>query len=124
MKNSNELEFLLNTIQSRTKQSLSQIATNIGITKEHLIRSKNNATINSSKTIGLIKENYAEILKDRILDTDKVKYFEAAFEVVFSELAALRAAANRSVAQEENLKLQESVQNILRLRRSLSIPGK
>lgn len=72
MKNSNELKSLLDFIQAKTRQSFDEIAEKIGISKAHLIRSKNNPDINSEKTIGRIKVEYAKVLKDRILEEDKL----------------------------------------------------
>jgi hypothetical protein len=121
LKQTNELAFLLNNIQSKTDESLEAIAKTIGRSVEHLIRLKNNPEANIEKTVRLLKEKYAEVLKDRILDNDKFSYYDAAFEVVFAKLSILLSDGDESEAQLENLKLQQLVQNVLLLRRGLTI---
>lgn len=122
MKNSNELEFILNIIQSRTGQNLETIANNIKLSARHLTMQKNNPEYGDvEKTLFKVKDKYADVLKEenRILDEDKLNYLQAAVEVVLPEIARFRSLENQTFPAEELLRLNESIRRILKMRQTL-----
>lgn len=111
MKNSNELDALIEIIQARTNATLKDIAKEIGYAEAYLTRSKNDPKANVKSLVKKVRVKYEEVLKDRISDLDKIREFEAAFSVLIAEVASFRSERTGEPVQTIIRRLEESIKD-------------
>lgn len=115
MKNSNELEELLDFIQKSTGETLDEIGRTIGKTRPYISKLKKEGGANAVSLAETIKIKYAKVLKDKVQDTNKIKALDAAVSVLIAEVASLRSERTGEPIQSEIMRLRKACQDAEKL---------